>query len=357
MAKNYYDILNVNNNFTEDELKKAYKKACLKYHPDRLAGKSDEEKKQAEEKFKDIQEAYECLSDPQKRAHYDRFGSMDGFGQGWSGGADFGNFNTFFDNFDFGGFADIFGGGNRKQRQTNKPGQSIKININVDIKDILTGSTKKYKYNRNVRCTSCGGTGGTGVDTCSYCNGTGMITTVQQSGFGIIQNSRPCTHCNGTGKVIKNKCSHCSGNGFVQQSEEIQINIPKFVPNMYTMKIQGKGCEAKSKSMPNGDLIVTFLYNYDSTRYAIDGSTGAVYERIAVSYYDCLLGATLKRTLPNGEVVTVTIPEGSDDSTQVKIKNHGLRNGDYIFIISPFMPKTISKEEKKLLEKIRKLHK
>ena len=201
MKKDYYKILGVDKNFTEDELKKQYRKMCLKYHPDRQAGKSDDEKKKAEEDFKDVQEAYECLSDANKKAYYDRYGSMDNYGQGWSGGADmFSHFSSFFDDFDFGGFGNFFGGGGQRRQQQQRgpePGQSLRIQVGVGIKEILDGGEKTFKYSRNVRCTDCNGTGGTGVDTCPHCHGTGMVTTVQQSGFGIIQQSRPCNHCGG----------------------------------------------------------------------------------------------------------------------------------------------------------------
>lgn len=357
MAKNYYDILGVDKNFDEDTLKRAYKKACLKYHPDRMGGKSDEEKHEAEERFKDIQEAYECLSDADKRNYYDRTGSMDGYGQGWSAGANFGGFSDFFnmhDMFDFGGFGSHFRSTNKTQAV--QPGKNIKITVPVTVEDIFKGSTKHFKYNREVRCEECHGTGGEGIETCKQCNGTGMYTTVQRSGFGVIQNSRPCPYCNATGQTIKHQCKKCKGTGFTNKEDEVEIKVPVFVPNGYTTQISGKGFESKTEGAPSGNLIVQFVYNIDTNKYAIDDS-GDVYERIDIPYYDCILGITMKRELPNGVKVDVNVPQYSTDSTQIRIKNKGLRNHDYVYVVNPEFPKSMNKDEKNYLEKIKKLHK
>lgn len=356
MAKDYYKILGVDKNFDEETLKKAYKKACLKYHPDRQAGKSDDEKKKAEENFKDVQEAYECLSDTDKRSYYDRNGSMDGYGQGWSGGADmFSHFSSFFDDFDFPGFGGMFGG-NSRQQQGPKPGQNLKITVPVNIKEIMMGGKRNFKFNRNVRCKDCNGNGGSGIETCSHCHGTGMITEIHRSGFGMIQNSRPCQYCGGTGKMVKNVCHTCNGSGFVQKQEEVEITIPVGVNNGGTTQVIGKGCEAKSSSASNGNLIIQFIYDIDENKYAVSRD-GTIYEKISVPYYDCILGNTIKRTLPTGQSVDVKIPKGTNMGTQVNIKYKGIRNADYIFVVEPFMPSILNKDEQKLLEKIQKLHK
>lgn len=358
MAKDYYKILNVDRNFTDDNvLKKAWRKACVKYHPDKYANKSEAEQKEAEERIKEINEAYECLSDKDKRAYYDSTGSMEGYGQGWQAGSGFGDFHSFFRNFDFG---DMFGFrqpnfGNRKRQQV-MPGQSLKITLKVPIEEIFKGGKRKLKYTRKVRCSHCNGEGGSGVTTCPKCGGTGMLMTEQRTNFGRVQNMSTCPYCHGAGEVVSNKCTHCNGTGFTPIKEDIEIQIPAYVQHGYTTRLSGKGCESKSMGAPNGDLIVTFVYDYDQSRYAIN-EQGDVYERIAVPYYDCILGTTMKRTLPNGSTVDVTIDAGANEETQIVLKNKGLRNHNYIFIVAPYIPKTVSKDERKYLEKIQKLHK
>lgn len=352
MAKDYYKILGVNKNFTEDDLKKQYKKMCLKYHPDRQAGKSDDEKKKAEENFKDVQEAYECLSDANKRAHYDRYGSMDNYGQGWSGGADmFSQFGSFFDDFDFPGFGGMFGGQRQQQRQRGpEPGQSLRIQVGINIKEILDGGEKKLKYTRNVRCSSCGGSGGTGVETCPHCHGTGMITTTQRTGFGIVQNSRPCNYCGGTGQTIKNRCHKCNGEGFVKQETTVTINIPRGCKNGQTTIISGGGSDSKTSGAPSGDLQVIFLHQYDKNKYLVQGNI--IYEKIEIPYYDAILGKTMNLTAPNGHKIDLVIkPCTQDEDNLYGDTIHGY---EYRYIIAVTLPKKTSRKERELLEKIRK---
>lgn len=356
MTKDYYKILGVDKNFTEDDLKKQYKKMCLKYHPDRQAGKSDEEKKKAEENFKDVQEAYECLSDANKRAHYDRYGSMDNYGQGWSGGADmFSHFSSFFDDFDLGGFGNFFGGGGRPRQQQQRgpePGQSLRIQVGIGIKEILDGGSKTFKYNRNVRCTDCNGTGGTGVETCPHCHGTGMITEIHRTGFGMVQNSHPCNHCDATGKIIKNKCKKCHGEGLISKENSVTINIPKGCQNGHTLVISGAGCESKTPGAPSGDLQVILLHQYDKNKYLVQGRT--IYEKLDVPYYDAIIGKEMKTTIPNGKVINLKLKECTQN--EANIYGATINGYEYRYIINVIMPTSINKEERKLLEKIRKEH-
>ena len=357
MKKDYYKILGVDRNFTEDDLKKQYKKMCLKYHPDRQAGKSDDEKKKAEENFKDVQEAYECLSDANKRSYYDRTGSMEGFGQGWSGGADmFSHFSSFFDDFDLGGFGSFFGGGGRPRQQQPRgpePGQSLRIQVGIGIKEILDGGNKTFKYNRNVRCSECNGTGGTGVETCQHCHGTGMITEIHRTGFGMVQNSHPCNYCGATGKIIKNKCSKCNGEGLVKKENTVTINIPKGCQNGQTIIVNGGGCESKSAGAPTGDLQVILLHQYDKNKYLVQGRT--IYEKIDVPYYDAIIGKEMKLTAPNGKKIDFKLKQCTQDEDNVY--GDTINGYEYRYIINVIMPTSINKEERKLLEKIRKEHK
>lgn len=354
MTKDYYKILGVDKNFTEDDLKKQYKKMCLKYHPDRQAGKSDNEKKKAEENFKDVQEAYECLSDANKRAHYDRYGSMDNYGQGWSGGADmFSHFSSFFDDFDMPGFGSFFGGGGRPRQQQQRgpePGQSLRIQVGIGVKEILDGGEKTIKYSRNVRCSSCGGSGGEGIETCPHCHGTGMITTTQRSGFGIIQNTRQCNYCGGSGQTIKNKCKKCNGEGLIKQEHTVTINIPKGCQNGQSSIISGGGGESKSPGAPSGDLQIIFIHSYDKNKYLVQGKT--IYEKIEIPYYDAILGKQLHLIAPNGHKIDLTIKPCTQDEDNVY--GDTVNGYEYRYIITITMPKKIGKKERELLEKIRK---
>lgn len=352
MKKDYYSILNVGKSFTEDELKKNYKKLCLKYHPDRQAGKSDAEKKECEEKFKDIQEAYECLSDPNKRAHYDQFGTMDGYGQGWSAGADmFEHFSSFFE--DFPGFGNMFGGFRNQQHNSGpEPGQNMRMQVGIDIEEILNGGEKTIKYDREIRCKECHGTGGKGVEKCSHCNGTGMITTVQKSGFGIIQHSRPCNYCGGTGKTIKHKCDKCNGDGLISQSNEVKITIPKGCRNGHTIVIQGAGCESKNEGAPNGDLQIILLHQYDTNKYLVQGNT--IYEKLDIPYYTAILGKEMHLSLPNGKKIKLNIKQGTQDEANLYGTN--VNGYDYRYIINVTTPEKPTKKELEILDKVRNLY-
>lgn len=359
MNKDYYNILGVDKKCSEKDIKKAYKKAVLKYHPDRQVGKSDDEKKKAEEKFKDIQEAYECLSDHQKRAHYDRFGSIDGFGSGFSGGmpGGFGGFGGF-----GAGMPDLSeilkefeqspGGFGGRRRNKKEPGQTLRIKIKVSLEDIYKGTKKKYKYPRRVRCSSCNGTGGDGIEPCIYCNGTGEMVETYREGYSIFQNKYMCPHCNGTGNSIKNVCHKCGGLGFIKEETEIEITVPKFALNGSSIKLTGKGHDSKYEDMPSGDLIVQFIYEEEENR-AVD-QNGNVYEKLLVNYYDCILGTTIKKQLPNGETISVKVKEYTDHEDRITIKGKGIRGGDYIYIVFVKMPKYVTKEEKTLIQKIKK---
>ena len=211
MNKDLYEILGISKNASDDEIKKAYKKLALKWHPDRQGGKSDKEKKEAEEKFKDIGFAYSILSDPEKKQRYDQFGITDdqqSMGTDFDPTDLFARFMNGFGGFSDGDpFADFFGRGKRQQNRGPEKGQSIQMNIQVGIEEILKGVHRDIEYDIFVRCPKCNGTGGEGVQTCPHCHGTGMISEIQRGPYGIIQNMHPCPYCNGTGETIKNKCS------------------------------------------------------------------------------------------------------------------------------------------------------
>lgn len=359
--KDLYEILGIDRNASDNEIKKAYKKLALRYHPDRQGGKSEKEKKEAEEKFKEVSWAYDILSDPHKKQRYDQFGITDEQQSGFSGFNPediFRHFsNAFSDDSD-----DIFGNFfNRGRRQKQEPtqGQSIRLRIGVTIEEIMNGVDKDIEYDIEERCSTCNGTGGEGIEKCPYCHGTGMITETQQYGFSIIQNSHPCQHCGGTGQTIKHKCPSCNGTGMKNKTVKQHIKVSAGFENGYQELIKGAGYQCKNSKYPNGDLLIELIYNVDETKYAIQGKN--VFEKIYVPYYDCILGKEIERTLPNNKKVKIKIPEYSVDGTQIISSGNGLKQGwgsagNYIFIVSVKMPGYIKKEEKELLQKLQKIN-
>lgn len=347
----YYDILGVDRNASQDEIKKKFKKAAVKWHPDRWTNKSDDERKHAEEMFKQVNEANDVLSDPDKRARYDQYG------ENWDkvgGGMDD-------EDFGFGGFGDIFrhfagmGGFSRRERDMSgaETGQTIRARIAVNIEDIFNGDTRELNVNVKKRCTECHGTGGE-KETCPCCNGTGMVSSRRTFGNQILQTTSPCPHCHGTGHTYKTKCSKCGGTGFSTVQETVKVNIRPGIENGEEIVFHGMGYESSNPKGMNGDLIVQCVYNIDSTRYIVQGNN--VYERISVPYYDCIVGKEMTVTLPNGRTKTLKIPKYCKDGQQVILYGESFNHGNYIFVISCTMPDRVSNEEMKLLEQIQKIH-
>lgn len=355
--KDLYEILGISRNASDADIKKAYKKLALKYHPDRQGGKSDAEKKDAEEKFKEISWAYSILSDPEKKQRYDQFGITDDQQQ-MGGGFDpteifkhfMGGFGGF-DDDDFNPFGSFFGGGGR-QRQSRGPqqGQSIRMQIPVDIDEICNGIHRDIEYDIQAKCSKCGGTGGDGVETCPHCHGTGMITETHRTGFGIMQNSHPCQYCGGTGQIIKHKCSKCNGSGFEKKTVKHRIDLSGGFDNGYQIMVPGKGYESKNGGT-NGDLLLEFIHQYDTTKYSIQGNT--IYEIINVPYYDCILGCKMNVTLPTKETITITVPEYSKDNTLIHT-NKKFGNKTYCYVVKVKMPTYIRDKEKEQLKQIQK---
>ena len=353
--KDLYEILELNRNATEEQIKKNYRKLALRYHPDRQGDKSDKEKKEAEEKFKDISFAYSILSNPESKQRYDQFGITDDNGQM---GGDF-DPSEMFEHF-MGSFGSMFGnderfssffGGTRKQPNQPTPGQSVRMQVPVSIQEIMNGVHRDIKYDINVRCSKCHGSGGDGVEKCPHCHGTGMITEVQRSGFGIIQNCHPCHHCGGTGTIIKNKCPECHGTGFKKKEVSVSVNIPGGFNNGYQTVIRGKGYESKHLGYDNGDLLLEFIYNFDTNKFAVNNNI--IYEFVSIPYYDCILGKDFEHVLPNGDKVKVKIPQYTQDKTVIDTgKRYGSKQ--YNLVVFVKMPTYIRESEKKLLEQIKK---
>lgn len=350
MSKNYYDILGVSKNASDQEIKKAYRKLAAKWHPDKWGNKPESEQKEAESKFKEINEANECLSDPEKRKHYDTFGSMEGFGQAGFSGDEFGGFD--FSSM-FGDMFNMFGGrGRSNQGNHQTKGQNIQIQVNISIEEIFNGVHRDIEYTTLERCSECNGAGGKGVKLCPHCNGTGMITQTQRTPFGVTHSSRPCHHCQGSGKTMEHICSKCNGSGLEKVNKKIRIDQPGGIEHGTGVGYKGMGCQSKEPNGYDGDLIVIFNHNYDQNKYQVRGNI--VYELVDIPYYDCILGTSFKHKLPNGKEVNVKIPQCSQDGQQIVLHGEGINHSNYIIIIKIKMPSSITDNVKELLEKIKR---
>lgn len=349
--KNYYDILGIQKNASENDIKKAYRKLAAKWHPDKWSTKSDKEKKEAEAKFKEINEANECLSDPSKRKHYDSFGTMEGFGQGGFQGG-FSDFNI--DDM-FGAAFNMFGGNrSNRRRNTQTKGQNIQVNVNISIEEIFNGIHREIEYTTLQRCSECNGEGGKGVKTCPYCNGTGMITQTQRTPFGIIQNSSPCHYCHGTGKIVEHRCNKCNGSGLEKVTKKVYIDHGPGIEHGSAIQYSRMGCQTKESNGIDGDLIVIFNYSFDTNKYRIQNNV--IYELIEIPYYDCILGKSFKHRLPNNKEVNVIVKPCSQDGQQIILHNEGINKNNYILVIKIKMPTSINDNVKELLKQIQNSH-
>lgn len=356
MEKDLYSILGINRNASEDEIKKAYRKEALKWHPDRHSNDSEADKKNAEEKFKEIAQAYEVLSDPKRRQMYDQFGTIDGTSGG--GGFGGGDFDFSFGNMSaediFRHFAGMNTGGGFDFGERHTPGATIEVQVGVSIEDIYNGGIREVEYDINTRCTTCNGQGGTGIKTCPYCHGSGMITETRRMGNSVIQQRHTCSHCHGAGTVVENVCPDCGGTGVHKTTKKVTVNIPAGVQNGQQMKISGAGYESKDPKGATGDLVVTFIYQFDTSKYRVSGTT--LYELVDIPYYDVILGCDKEVTLPNKEKITVKVPECSKDGQQVTVHGKGISRGNYVLVINVKYPTSISSKEKSALKDIKKIH-
>jgi len=349
--RDYYEILGVSKNADKNEIKKAYRKIAIKYHPDKNPGD-----KEAEEKFKEAAEAYEILSNEEKRAKYDRFGhsafdGASGFGGGGGMSMDdiFSHFGDIFGGFGFGGF-----GGSRSGRQRVNKGTDLRVKVKLSLKDILQGTTKKIKVKKYVACSACNGTGAenSDVDTCQTCHGSGQVIRVQNTFLGQMQTSSTCPSCHGQGTIIKNKCSHCYGEGIVKGEEVVKVNVPAGVSEGMQMKISGKG-NASRRGGINGDLIVVF--EEEEHPELIRDENDLLYN-LYISFPEAALGTSVE--IPTIESkVKIKIASGTQGGKILRLRGKGLPSygsygkGDILVKINVWVPKNLEKEEKKILEK------
>ena len=361
MAKrDYYEVLGVDKSASADEIKKAYRKKAIQYHPDRNPGD-----KEAEEKFKEAAEAYEVLSNPDKRARYDQYGfaGVDGA----AGGGGFGGFGAGGMSMDdiFSMFGDIFGGrggfggGSAQPRQRRYRGSDLRVKVKLGLKEISTGVEKKFKLKKYVQCSHCHGTGaeGTGgVETCPTCRGTGSVTRTQQSIFGMMQTQSVCPQCGGEGKIIKNKCKECDGEGIVYGEEIVTVKIPAGVAEGMQVTINGKGNAGKHNGVP-GDLLV--LIEEEKHPELIRDESDLIYN-LLLSVPTAALGGTVEIPTIDGKA-KIKIEPGTQPGKVLRLRGKGLPTinsygyntgtGDLLVNVSVYIPEKLNKEERQALEK------
>lgn len=341
MSKNYYDILEVSKEATKEEIKKAYRKKALKYHPDKNPGNSE-----AEEKFKEASEAYEILSDDNKRAQFDRFGSVGG-----------GNSNPF-DGFNMNDiFGDIFGSFTNRREKRQKKGNDLRIGVKITLEDIIFGVTKKIKYTRDVSCSTCNGQGGKEKTRCSSCSGKGFRDFVQNTPFGQIRQTAVCSACNGDGEIIKTPCETCHGSGVSKKEELVEIEIPKGVTEGTYLSMPQYGNYIKN-GIP-GDLQI-IIQEMKDPKFKRD-ETDLIYED-HINVIDAILGIDRELKLPHGNTIKYKISQGSNHGKVLKIKGKGIPNhhfpgyyGDLLIRVNLHVPSEITIEERLKLEEIKKM--
>ncbi|MES2517831.1 MAG: molecular chaperone DnaJ [Bacteroidota bacterium] len=364
MAKrDYYEVLEVTKSASEEEIKKAYRKMAIKYHPDKNPGD-----KPAEEKFKEAAEAYEVLSDAKKKAQYDRFGhaGMGGAaggggygGQGMNMDDIFSQFgNIFGDESPFGSFFGGGGGGGQQQRRMRK-GSDLRIKLKLNLEEVANGVEKKIKVKRHVTCKSCSGNGaknGTELSTCQTCGGAGQVRRVQQTMLGQMVTTSPCPTCNGEGKQIKTRCEACFGEGRVLEEEIIPIKIPAGVADSMQLSMSGKG-NVPPRGGVAGDLLIVIEEEPDEVLHR-DG-TNVIYD-LHLNFADAALGTTVEVPTIGGKA-RITIEAGTQSGKILRLKGKGIKElngygvGDELIHVNLWTPKSLTKEETEMLEKMRDL--
>jgi len=362
MAKrDYYEVLGVDKSATADEIKKAYRKLAVKYHPDKNPGD-----KEAEEKFKEAAEAYSILSDADKKAKYDQFGhaGVDGAAPDFSGG--FGNLNDILNDLfggafgggfgGFGGFGGGFGGGRQQQRVYR--GRDIRVRVKLTLEEIAKGVEKEISIEKSVPCPECGGKGArnsSDIKTCSACNGTGQVQRVANSIFGQTVTYSTCQQCGGEGKVITNPCRNCGGSGLVRKRETIKVKIPAGVEAGMQLTIQGQGHAAKNNGV-NGDLLVV-IEEQEHPHLKREGNN--LYYTKVISMPDAILGAEVEVPCLDGPY-KIKVDAGTQSGTVVRLRNKGLPTvngyggtGDMYVKFAVWIPKKLDKEDKAIIESLR----
>jgi molecular chaperone DnaJ len=356
--RDYYEVLGVEKNPSADEIKKAYRKKAIQFHPDKNPGD-----KQAEEKFKEAAEAYEVLSDPQKKQRYDQFGHA---GVGGAAGGHGMSMEDIFSQFGdiFGGvgfdFGDFFGGGRGSRAQRVRRGTDLRVKVRLTLEEIATGIEKKIKVRKLVDCQACNGTGSedrSAGETCPTCKGTGRTVRAQRGIFGMMQVQEECPTCHGEGKIIKNKCPKCNGEGVIRDEEIISINIPAGVMGGMQLTVQNKGNAAPRGGVP-GDLLV--LIEEEPHKDFVRDNNDLIYN-LLLDMPTAILGGQVQIPTLTGDV-KITIAPGTQPGKVLRMRGKGLpaidqfgRNygtGDLLINVGVYIPEKLSKDEKKMIEQL-----
>ncbi len=352
--RDYYEVLGIQKGASEDEIKKAYKKLARKYHPDMNPGD-----KEAEEKFKEVNEANEVLSDPEKKARYDQFGfaGVDpNYGAGAGGGAygggfDFGDLGDIFGSFFGGGF----GGGQRRNPNAPQRGESIRASVSVSFTEAAFGCEKSVTLERSEQCPTCKGNGcapGTTPEICPDCHGTGTVQTRRQTPMGVFASNGPCRKCGGTGRLIHQPCPDCRGTGAVRKRKTIKVNIPAGIDHGQTISLRGQGNAGKNGG-PAGDLLITVMVQPHEL-FRRDGVD--VFCEAPITFTQAVLGAELEIPTIDGKV-KYSIPEGTQTGTVFRLKGKGIPvlngrgRGDQYVTVTIETPRNLNKEQKEALRK------
>ena len=351
--RDYYEVLGVQKQATSDEIKKAYRVLAKKYHPDMNPGD-----KEAEVKFKEVNEAYEVLSDSDKRQKYDQYGHA-AFDPSMGGGSGFGGFSGGFGaDFDFGDiFSSFFGGGGSTRSRANAPidGEDIATRITISFEEAVFGCKKEISFQRVEACSDCSGSGaekGSKAETCQNCRGTGRVTVQQQTMLGYMQTQRACQNCRGTGKIIKNPCKNCNGKGFIKLNKKLEVTIPAGIDTMQRIILRGQGSAGRNGGAA-GDLIIEVRVKEDKV---FTRSGNNVYCEIPISFAEAALGAEIDIPVLGGGTEKYQIPEGTQTGTTFTMKGKGVANvntkrkGDLVITVTVETPKNLTGEQKKLLQ-------
>lgn len=359
MAKDYYKLLGVNNNASQDDIKKAFRKLAHEHHPDKKHGN--------EEKFKEINEAYQVLGDANKRAKYDQYGSAFEHGQAGGGAQGFEGFSGFSsDGFNvnmedlgdmFGGLGDMFGFGSARGgqgRAKNKRGNDLEVVIAIDFLEAVFGIEKEMKLNKHVQCSHCHGNGiepGAKIETCQTCGGKGQVNKIQRTIFGQMQVQMTCADCGGEGKTYSQKCSKCGGSGVLKEEVKIKVKIPAGIDDGQSIRLAGQG-EAGQKGGGAGDLYLRIKVNKDK-RFQREGYD--ILTKAEIGFTQAALGGKIEIETVDGRV-TLKIPEGTQSGTVFKLKGRGVNRlhqggrGDQLITVAVKTPTRLSKKQKQLLE-------
>lgn len=362
MAKrDYYEVLEISKNATPEELKKAYRKQALRFHPDKNPGD-----KESEEKFKEAAEAYEVLNDPNKRSRYDQYGHAglgnNGFGGFGGGGMSMEDIFSHFGDIFGGGFGNdpfssFFGGGGGRRGRTVNRGSNLRVKVKLTLEEVAHGVEKKIKVNKYISCNTCSGTGakgGSSYSTCSTCKGSGHITKVTSTFLGQMQTTTTCPHCGGEGQIITDKCTDCTGNGIIKGEEVIAIRIPAGVAEGMQLSMGGKG-NAAARGGVAGDLLIQ-IEEISNNLFDREGNN-LHYEHF-ITFTEAALGTSIEIPAIDGKI-KAKIEPGTQSGKVLRLKGKGLPSvntyegkGDLMVTVHVWTPKNLTKEEKSILEKL-----